>query len=151
MFCKKADGTTEYTLRFAALLHAESFLLPLSNEILTAYSRDPVVLATEAPSQCPSLGPMVSSAHGRREGLVWTQAGQGQVSLLCCLAGSTIMHLLGCLLEASSLWRQDLSGELSANRIDCKKIAKFLNGEKSSFSNPVVVNMNESYFHLESV
>ena len=93
MFCKKSDGTTEYTLRFAALLHAEScFLLPLSNEILTAYSRDPVVLATEAPSQCPFLGPIVSSAHGRREGLVWTHAGQGQVSLLCRL-----VFLLPCL------------------------------------------------------
>ena len=57
MFCKKSDGTTEYTLRFAALLYAEScVLLPLSNEILNVYSRDPVVLATEAPSQCPFLG-----------------------------------------------------------------------------------------------
>ena len=61
------------------------------------------------------------------------------------------MHLLGCLLEASSLWGQGLSGELSTNRIDSKKTAKFLKGEKSSFSNPVVVKMNESYFHLESV
>ena len=67
------------------------------------------------------------------------------------LSGSTIKHLLGCLLEASSLWGQDLSVELSTNRTDCKKMAKFLNGEKSSFSYPVVVNMNESYFHLESV
>lgn len=67
------------------------------------------------------------------------------------LAGSTIMHLLGCLLEALSLWGQDLSGELSTNGINCKKMAKFLNGERSSFSNPVVVKMNESCFHLESV
>lgn len=61
------------------------------------------------------------------------------------------MHLLGCVLEALSLWGQDLSGEPSTNRTDCKKMAKFFNGEKSSFSNPVVVKMNESHFHLESV
>lgn len=64
MFCKKSDGTTEYTLRFGALVQAESqFLLPLLNEILTALSRDPVVLATEPLSQCPFLRPVVSSAH----------------------------------------------------------------------------------------
>ena len=115
MFCKKSDATTEYTLRFGALVHAEShFLLPLLNEILTAHSRVPVVLATEPLSQCPFLRPVVSSAHSRSLGvdtwgvragvLACSLLGQGMVSLPPALAGSTIMHLLGCQLEASCLW-----------------------------------------------
>lgn len=41
------------------------------------------------------------------------------------LAGSTIMHLLGCLLEAIFVGTRSFQGELSTNGIDCKKMAKF--------------------------
>lgn len=39
--------------------------------------------------------------------LALSLVGRGMASVLPALAGSTIMHLLGCQLEASSLWGQD--------------------------------------------